>query len=121
MKRTVQKASGVALWLVGVALAGAAVTLPRAAHVEWFWEGWLDGPTEEEPAVLSSSGLVVYDTSVHSWAQLPAIVYASVPTMDGRYPVPSQHAAVGMPVQTVSLRPVVVQARPGGVYGESDK
>ncbi|MBF0160722.1 MAG: hypothetical protein HQL88_00405 [Magnetococcales bacterium] len=117
MEKTVRRATGVALRLLGVALAGAMVTLPRAAHAEWFWENWFGGPAAEQAARRSGSGLAVYGTPSPSWAHLPSIVYASVPTVDGRYPVPSQHAAVGMPVQTVPLRPVVVQTRPGGVYG----
>ncbi|MEO5340180.1 MAG: hypothetical protein H7837_06640 [Magnetococcus sp. MYC-9] len=96
-------------------LATGAVTLPRTAQAEWFWESWFSSATPQ--SVARPGGLAVYNTPARSWGHLPSTVYASVPTVEGRYPVASQHAAVSMPVQTVPVQPVIVQSRPAGVYG----
>ncbi|MEO5363129.1 MAG: hypothetical protein H7838_05845 [Magnetococcus sp. DMHC-8] len=114
MKRTVCRTTGFARWWAGVALVAMAAMVPQAAQADWFWESWFRPAT---PVVgPSGNGLVVYNNAPRSWAHLPAIVYASVPTVDDRYPVYSQQVAAGMPVQTAPVRPVVVQTRPAGVY-----
>ncbi|MBF0461140.1 MAG: hypothetical protein HQL87_07075 [Magnetococcales bacterium] len=109
--------------LMGVALAGATVVSPRPAHAEgYFWDGWFGGGSAAVQSVPhAANGLAIYNTPSRSWAGLPAIVYASVPTTDGHYPVAPQHVVAGMPVQTVPVQPVVVQSKPMGVYRGGDE
>ncbi|MBF0583765.1 MAG: hypothetical protein HQL80_05955 [Magnetococcales bacterium] len=112
-------------WLAAVALAGTAATVPQAAQAESLMDA-LFGPeivTSAPPARSATaerggkSPLVSYNTPSRSWAYLPATVYASVQTLDGRYPVYPQNVVAGMPVQTAPRMPVVMQTRPVGVYG----
>ncbi|WP_130471181.1 hypothetical protein [Candidatus Magnetaquicoccus inordinatus] len=120
MRREVQRSGNIAMRLAGLLLAWTLLTLPAVAQAEWFWEEWFR--SEAAPAVKRpGNGLAVYDYTPRSWAHLPAIVYASVPTIEGRYPVQAQHALSGMPVQTVPVRPVVVQSRPHDVYGGGEQ
>ncbi len=116
MRTYLRKTEWNAVWLAGLVLAGAVLSVPCSAQAEWFWESWFR-PAGMQPVVHSGNGLVVYNNTARSWAHLPSIVYASVPTVDNHYPVYPQHVMSGMPVQTASVPPVVVQSRPYGVYG----
>jgi hypothetical protein len=121
VKKEVHGTGKVAVRMAGLVLTWTLLTLPGVAQAEWFWEEWFRPANASAPVVRSGNGLAVYDYTPRSWAHLPAIVYASVPTVEGRYPVQPQHALTGMPVQTTPVRPVVVQSRPHDVYGGGEQ
>ena len=125
MREFVRKTEWSLVWRVGVVLAGALLSAPGAAQAEGFFDtitgGLFASPGVEQPRARAANGLVVYNNASRSWAHLPAIVYASVPTVEGRYPVAPQSVAGGMPVQTEPVRPVVVQTRPAGVYAGGEE
>ncbi|MBF0184787.1 MAG: hypothetical protein HQM06_10425 [Magnetococcales bacterium] len=120
MRREVQGSEKRVVRMAGLLLAWLLLALPGLAQAEWFWEEWFR-PAGPPPVVRPGNGLALYDHAPRSWAHLPAIVYASVPTVEGRYPVQGQQALTGMPVHTVPVRPVVVQSRPHDVYGGGDQ
>lgn len=127
MSECVCKTEWRSVWYAGVVLAGVTLAVPGSALAEGFFDsllslgGLLSSPGAEQPRVRAANGLIVYNNAPRSWAHLPATVYASVPTVEGRYPIHPQNVAAGMPVQSAPLRPVVVQTRPTGVYAGGEE
>ena len=125
MREYLRKTEWSPVWRVAVVLAGALLSAPGAAQAEGFFDtitgGLFASPGVEPPRARTANGLAIYNNAPRSWAHLPATVYASVPTVDGRYPVQPQSMAGGMPVQTTPVRPVVVQTRPAGVYAGGEE
>lgn len=120
MSECVRKTGWRSVWRAGVVLAGVTLAVPGSVLAEGLFDS-LFGSGAEQPRARAANGLIVYNNAPRSWAHLPATVYASVPTVEGRYPVHPQNVAAGMPVQSAPMRPVVVQTRPTGVYAGGEE
>lgn len=127
MSNCVRRTEWRSVWRAGMLLAGMTLAVPGSALAEGILDslfgpgGVLPIPGAEQPRTRTANGLMIYNNAPRSWAHLPATVYASVPTVEGRYPIHPQNVAAGMPVQSAPVRPVVVQTRPTGVYAGGEQ